>query len=46
MAMTQPRRAVAYHFQNDADTLPVMDQIHEDFNKQFDTEFKFPLQPK
>lgn len=24
MAMTEPRRAVAYHFQNDADTLPVM----------------------
>lgn len=24
MAMTNPRRGVAYHFQNDADTLPVM----------------------
>lgn len=24
MAMTRPRRAVAYHFQNDADTLPLM----------------------
>ena len=24
MAMTKPKRAVAYHFQNDADTLPVI----------------------
>jgi ribonuclease Z len=122
MAMTEPRRAVAYHFQNDPDTLPdvvtavrqtydgpvdfavdgmvwnitkdeirtrvamlntqpfpppsvtprqqaapggekyetpewilqgyawetlpVMDKVHEDFNKKFGTGFKFPLRPK
>jgi len=28
------------------EALPVMDKIHEDFNKQFGTEFKFPLKPK
>jgi hypothetical protein len=27
-------------------TLPFMDKIHEDFNKEFNTNFKFPLQPK
>ena len=28
------------------ETLPLMDQIHEDFNKEFGTDFVFPLQPK
>jgi ribonuclease Z len=28
------------------ETLPVMDKVHEDFNKQFGTDFKFPLRPK
>ena len=122
MSLTQPRRAVAYHFQNDPDTLPevvtavrqtydgpvdfavdgmvwnltrdeirtrvamlntqpfpppsvtprqqaqegvepyvtpdwilqgyewetlsVMDQVHEDFNAEFGTDFEFPLRPQ
>jgi ribonuclease Z len=28
------------------ETLPLMDQIHEDFNKEFGTDFTFPLRPK
>ena len=28
------------------ETLPVMDKVHEDFNKEFGTDFKFPLRPK
>ena len=28
------------------ETLPVMDKVHEDFNKQFGTNFEFPLRPK
>ena len=28
------------------ETLPVMDKVHEDFNKTFGTDFKFPLRPK
>jgi hypothetical protein len=28
------------------ETLPVMDEIHEDFNKEFGTDFEFPLRPK
>lgn len=28
------------------ETLPVMDKVHDDFNKQFGTDFKFPLRPK
>lgn len=28
------------------ETLPVMDKIHEDFNKKFGTSFKFSLRPK
>ena len=122
MAMTEPKHAVAYHFQNDPDTLPdvvtevrktysgpvdfavdgmvwnvtkrgvrtrlamlnsqpfpppsvtprqqeapggekyqtpewimqgferetldLMDEIHDDFNREFGTDFKFPLRPK
>jgi len=26
--------------------MPVMDKVHGDFNKQFGTDFKFPLRPK
>lgn len=28
------------------ETLPLMDKIHEDFNKKFGSNFKFPLRPK
>ena len=28
------------------ETLPVMDKVHEEFNAQFGTDFKFPLRPK
>jgi len=28
------------------ETLPVMNEVHKKFNKQFGTDFKFPLQPK
>jgi len=28
------------------ETLPVMDEIHKQFNKKFGTDFKFPLRPK
>ena len=28
------------------ETLPVMDEIHENFNKKFGTDFQFPLRPK
>lgn len=28
------------------ETLDLMDQIHEDFNKEYGTDFKFPLRPK
>jgi len=28
------------------DTLPVMNEVYKDFNKEFGTDFKFPLQPK
>ena len=28
------------------ETLTVMNQVYEDFNKKFGTDFKFPLQPK
>ena len=28
------------------ETLPLMDEIHDDFNKEFGTDFKFPLRPK
>jgi len=28
------------------ETLPVMDKDHEDFNKEFGTDFKFPLRSK
>jgi len=28
------------------ETLPLMDQIHDDFNEEFGSEFKFPLRPK
>jgi len=28
------------------ETLPLMDQIHEEFNKEFGTDFKFPLGSK
>ena len=28
------------------ETLPLMDEIHEEFNKEFGTEFQFALQPK
>ena len=28
------------------ETLPLMDQIHDDFNKEFGTDFTFPLRPK
>jgi len=45
MALTQPKHAVAYHFQNDPETLPLMDEIHEDFNEQFGSDFQFPLRP-
>ena len=31
MAMTKPKHAVAYHFQNDADTLPVVMKIVEQY---------------
>ena len=31
MAMTKPKHAVAYHFQNDADTLPVVMRIIEKY---------------
>jgi len=27
------------------ETLPVMDEIHEEFNEEFGTDFKFPLRP-
>jgi len=28
------------------ETLPEMDKVHKDFNKEFGTDFKFPLRPK
>jgi len=28
------------------EALPVMDEVHEDFNKEFGTDFEFPLRPK
>ncbi len=28
------------------ETLPLMDEVHDDFNAQFGTDFKFPLRPK
>jgi hypothetical protein len=28
------------------DTLPVMDEIHKQFNERFGTDFEFPLRPK
>ena len=28
------------------ETLPLMDEIHEEFNEEFGTDFKFPLRPK
>jgi ribonuclease Z len=28
------------------ETLPLMDEVHEDFNKEFGTDFEFPLRPK
>ncbi|MCP4386152.1 MAG: MBL fold metallo-hydrolase [Hyphomicrobiales bacterium] len=27
------------------ETLPLMDQIHDEFNEEFDTDFQFPLRP-
>ena len=27
-------------------TLPLMDQIHEEFNEEFGTDFRFPLRPE
>ena len=27
------------------ETLPLMDAVHEDFNKEFGTDFEFPLRP-
>jgi ribonuclease Z len=27
------------------ETLPLMDEVHEDFNKEFGTDFEFPLRP-
>jgi len=28
------------------ETLPLMDELHEEFNEQFGTDFQFPLRPK
>ena len=28
------------------ETLPIMDQIHDDFNAEFGTDFEFPLRPE
>jgi hypothetical protein len=28
------------------ETLQVMNEVYEDFNKKFGSDFKFPLQPK
>jgi hypothetical protein len=28
------------------ETLPLMDDVHADFNKEFGTDFEFPLKPK
>jgi hypothetical protein len=28
------------------EALDLVDEIHEDFNRQFGTDFKFPLRPK
>jgi len=30
----------------EGETLPVMDEIHEEFNREFGTDFEFALRPK
>ena len=37
-----PKRMQGFEWE----TLPVMDEVHEDFNKEFGTDFEFPLRPK
>jgi len=30
----------------ECDTLPLMDEVHDEFNSEFGTDFEFPLRPK
>ena len=47
MAMTKPKHAVAYHFQNDFDTLPIMMKAVESvYDGPVDYAQDFPQNPK
>ena len=46
MSMTKPRRAVAYHFNNDPDSLPKMvDAVRETYDGPLDFATDFDLPP-